>query len=504
MPRRSAFRWLSSTTLALAALVGATAAIDGCSGEDTGSTRQAAVVSNDLVISQVYGAGGNSGATYKNDFVELFNRGASPVQLSGYSLQYASQTGTFSNSSSVYDLPSFSLQPGQYYLVQLAGGSNGVALPAADTSTTAINMSGTTGKIALVATGSKLAGCGSGGTPCTVGGWIDFVGFGAASQYEGANPTAAISTTTSAFRASGGCVDTGDNGADFSVANVAPRTSSSPLNPCATDAGADASDAAVDAAVDASADAPGDADDGGVILVDAGADADDGSVVVVDAGADADDGSVVVDAGADADDGSVVADAGADADDGSVVADAGADADDGSVVADAGADADDGGVVVVDAGADADDGGVVVVDAGADADDGGVVVVDAGADADDGSVVVVVDASANDGSMADAGADATTDAGADADADAGADAGADADAAADAAPPIDAATDAKPAPGDATVDGGSDAGDGASVGGGGCSCNESGRPTSNAGAVVLTLGVALVLRRRRRGQRAVG
>ncbi len=30
-------------------------------------------VSTDVVISQVYGGGGNSGATYKNDFIELFN-----------------------------------------------------------------------------------------------------------------------------------------------------------------------------------------------------------------------------------------------------------------------------------------------------------------------------------------------------------------------------------------------------------------------------------------------
>ncbi|MEQ1530867.1 MAG: hypothetical protein ABL925_16240, partial [Methylococcales bacterium] len=32
-------------------------------------------VSPNIVISQVYGGGGNTGATYKNDFIELFNRG---------------------------------------------------------------------------------------------------------------------------------------------------------------------------------------------------------------------------------------------------------------------------------------------------------------------------------------------------------------------------------------------------------------------------------------------
>ena len=50
--------------------------------------------SADLVISQVYGGGGNSGATHTHDFIELFNRGSSPINLNGYSVQYASSTGT--------------------------------------------------------------------------------------------------------------------------------------------------------------------------------------------------------------------------------------------------------------------------------------------------------------------------------------------------------------------------------------------------------------------------
>ena len=50
----------------------------------------AAVVSTTIVISQVYGAGGNTGATLRNDYVELFNLSSSPVSLNGMSLQYAS------------------------------------------------------------------------------------------------------------------------------------------------------------------------------------------------------------------------------------------------------------------------------------------------------------------------------------------------------------------------------------------------------------------------------
>ena len=48
----------------------------------------------DVVISQVYGGGGNSGATLKSDFIEIFNRSSSPVTLNGWAVQYASTTGS--------------------------------------------------------------------------------------------------------------------------------------------------------------------------------------------------------------------------------------------------------------------------------------------------------------------------------------------------------------------------------------------------------------------------
>ena len=71
-------------------------------------------VSTSVVVSQVYGGGGNSGATLKNDFIELFNRGASAVDLTGWSVQYNSAAGT--GAWQVTNL-SGSLAPGQYYLV---------------------------------------------------------------------------------------------------------------------------------------------------------------------------------------------------------------------------------------------------------------------------------------------------------------------------------------------------------------------------------------------------
>ena len=55
-----------------------------------------AQTANHVVISEVYGGGGNSGSTYKNDFVELYNPTSSTVDMSGWSVQYASATGTSS------------------------------------------------------------------------------------------------------------------------------------------------------------------------------------------------------------------------------------------------------------------------------------------------------------------------------------------------------------------------------------------------------------------------
>ena len=79
-----------------------------------------------VVISQVYGGGGNSGAPLTNDFIELHNVSSAPIALDGWSVQYASATG---NSWQVTNL-SGTLQPGHYYLVQEAIGANTSAMPA--------------------------------------------------------------------------------------------------------------------------------------------------------------------------------------------------------------------------------------------------------------------------------------------------------------------------------------------------------------------------------------
>src|SRR5882762_2070786 len=78
-------------------------------------------VSNDVVISQIYGGGGNSGATLTNDFVELFNRGASDVDLTGWSVQYASASGSSWQVTNIAGI----VGAGHYYLVREAAGAGG-------------------------------------------------------------------------------------------------------------------------------------------------------------------------------------------------------------------------------------------------------------------------------------------------------------------------------------------------------------------------------------------
>src|SRR2546427_2698368 len=106
----------------------------------------AAAVSADIVISQVYGGGGNSGATLKNDFIELFNRGTAAVAIDGWSVQYAAAAGSSWTKTNLSGL----IQPGQYFLVQEAAGTGGtVNLPTPD-ATGGIAISATPGKGALV------------------------------------------------------------------------------------------------------------------------------------------------------------------------------------------------------------------------------------------------------------------------------------------------------------------------------------------------------------------
>ena len=182
-----------------------------------------------LIISQVYGGGGNAGASFTNDFVEIFNRGATTISFAAtpYLLQYAGATASFG--SSKVDLTSGTIVPGQYFLVRLSsGGANGSPLPTADT-TGSINMASAAGKVALISGTSALTGNG-----CPLASSVaDFVGYGTtANCFEGSGRAPAPSNTTAALRKTGGCTDSNDNTADFLAAAPDPRNTASTHNDC--------------------------------------------------------------------------------------------------------------------------------------------------------------------------------------------------------------------------------------------------------------------------------
>ena len=193
------------------------------SGTISLTVQSAPVPPGAVVISQVYGGGGNAGATLKNDFIELFNRSASTVSLAGWSVQRASSSG---NGWSRTPLTG-SIQPGQYYLVQEAAGAGGtVNLPTPDaTGTIALSLSANV--VALINNNTTLPdGCPSGPN------LIDLLGQGTGTVCFDTAVGPTLGNTTAAFRTHNGCKDTDNNSLDFKVGSPSPRNSSSPLSIC--------------------------------------------------------------------------------------------------------------------------------------------------------------------------------------------------------------------------------------------------------------------------------
>ena len=204
-------------------------ALQGLAAVAFGMLSLSATAASSVVISQVYGGGGNAGAVYRNDFIEIFNRDAAPVSLDGWSVQYASASGA---SWAVTPLPNVTLQAGQYLLVQQGMGTGGTAsLPTPEASGTTA-MSATAGKVVLASTTSAVANANAPGV-------VDLVGFGStANAFEGAGPSVAPSNTSAILRAGNGCTDSDDNAANFTSAAPTPRNGSTALNVCSNVANA--------------------------------------------------------------------------------------------------------------------------------------------------------------------------------------------------------------------------------------------------------------------------
>jgi predicted extracellular nuclease len=204
--------------LALAILLPALAGVPG----------PASALSTDVVISGVYGGGGNSGAVFTNDYIELANLTGTPIDVSGWSVQYASAAGSVFQTTSL----SGSIPANGRYLVQEAAGAGGtVSLPAPD-ATGSIPMSATSGVVALVTTQTPLVGCGI--SCATAPGVKDLVGYGATANVE--TVAAPGLSNTTALARSGSMTDTDNNAADF-AAGVPTATNSAGTTVSASDPG---------------------------------------------------------------------------------------------------------------------------------------------------------------------------------------------------------------------------------------------------------------------------
>jgi uncharacterized protein len=180
-----------------------------------------------VVISQIYGGGGNSGATLTNDFIELHNNTTAPVSVDGWSVQYGSATGTAQQITKLTG----TIAAGGYYLVQESQGTGGTTpLPTPDATGT-LAMSGTTGKVFLASNQTAVTCTGNTTSATCTGAIVDMVGFGMPNFSEAA-PAPTLSNTLADFRANGGCTDTDNNSADFATGTPNPRNSASPVFVC--------------------------------------------------------------------------------------------------------------------------------------------------------------------------------------------------------------------------------------------------------------------------------
>lgn len=177
-----------------------------------------------VVVSQVYGGGGLTGAPFRNDFIELYNRGTVPVSLNAYSVQYTSKGG-----NAWMETPlTGTIQPKSYFLIKETGSGASPVLPAPDVAGS-IDLNANDGKVALVNSRTIIPI----GVSNPIGGSygvIDFVGYGATNTAEGPAPAPALSAKLAALRAGAGEIDTDNNAADFTAVAPAPRNSATPPN----------------------------------------------------------------------------------------------------------------------------------------------------------------------------------------------------------------------------------------------------------------------------------
>jgi hypothetical protein len=164
----------------------------------------AGTASAELYINQIYGGGGATAIAplYSNDWVQLYNDGTTSIDLTGYSLQYASATNTTVFGASNTHALSGTIGANSYFLIQ-EGRGTGMAGTAADPAYNqtldtfaGLNLSASAGKLALFNTTATGAS-----TTATSANLVDLVGYGTTANFSlYPKMTANPSTVTAAIR----------------------------------------------------------------------------------------------------------------------------------------------------------------------------------------------------------------------------------------------------------------------------------------------------------------
>jgi 5'-nucleotidase len=204
---RARTRRVLSATAVLAVALAGLAGIAPASANPSGTG---------LVISEVYGAGGNSGAVYNADFVELYNPTSAPISLTGDYIHYRSAGGV--SGGAPYALTG-SVPANTHYLIQMsAAGSTGAALTPDATATPAFSMAAAGGQVFLLSSSSAIT---TTGDQAGAAGVVDMVGAAGSTSFETA-ATAAAATATNSLNRSATGADSDNNTTDFSLASPSP------------------------------------------------------------------------------------------------------------------------------------------------------------------------------------------------------------------------------------------------------------------------------------------
>lgn len=100
-----------------------------------------------VILTQIYGGGGNSGATYRADFIELYNNTETPVEISNWRVYYASKNNKLAGDSIIIENDTW-IPAHKHYLIQCKEGTKGTSIMA-DTHWESLNMAATGGQILI-------------------------------------------------------------------------------------------------------------------------------------------------------------------------------------------------------------------------------------------------------------------------------------------------------------------------------------------------------------------